>query len=224
MAKKCSTKPGRSVVCGPCWGRDEIESMVRAIENHEVLARESKSSLVESRGELLALEDKLRREKLLLSDRQLMLDEVQMRLSRLSEEELPLQCSIQTKTRILAELELKSDLATEWKVVKEDIAALISERDALSFRKASDELTVRLCGEAIVGCNGAIKELMCRVVTSSEKNASIEARVSSLESVLLSSCVGCESSCVGCRSVTALRCILDPLRVVPNCLFRRSTL
>lgn len=109
-----------------------------------------------------------------------------MRLSRLSEEELPLQCSIQTKTRILAELELKSDLATEWKVVKEDIAALISERDALSFRKASDELTVRLCGEAIVGCNGAIKELMCRVVTSSEKNASIEARVSSLESVLLS--------------------------------------
>ncbi|KAG0561773.1 hypothetical protein KC19_9G090800 [Ceratodon purpureus] len=184
MAKKGSK--GRSGVCGPCWGRDEIESMVRAIKNHEVIAQESKTELAESRAELLALEDKLRREKLLLGDRELMLGEVQMRLERLSEEELPLQCSIEAKKRNLVEFEQNSDLATETSVVKEEIAKLLSERDALSFSKASDQLTVRLCGEAIVGCNGAIKELQCRVLRSSEKNALIETRVSSLESVLMS--------------------------------------
>lgn len=87
MAKKMSSKSARSV-SRPCWETEVIESMVRAIEYHEVLAKECKSSLIESRRELSPIEDKLQREKLLLSDRQLMLDKVKLRLNHISKEEI----------------------------------------------------------------------------------------------------------------------------------------
>lgn len=109
-------------------------------------------------------------------------------MSRLNEEELPLQCIVEEKSRTLANLELNGTSLTysESVALHKDIATLTTKRDGLSFRKASDEVTVRLCGEAIAGCSGQIKDLHCALRTSTESNLRTKSRVSSLESVLLS--------------------------------------
>lgn len=188
MARKASNKTWRVTACGPRWGREDIDGMVVAIECHQGLAEKCDVLLVESRRELEAIEDKLRREKFLRSDRQLMLDEVKLRLSWLSDEELPLHCSVEEKNRALAVLESNSPLTCEALAVelRRDIAALTTKKEGLAFRKASDEVTVRLCGEAIAGCTDEINDLQCSLETSTERNARTECRVSSLRSSLVS--------------------------------------
>ena len=187
MAKKTGPKSARTTY-GPCWSRDEVESMSRSIEFHEGLAQECKSTLVDSREECSAIEDKLRREKLLLSDRQLMLNEVTLRLSQISEGEIPLRHDVESKTWELAELEVKGDLGSqaESEVVRKDIAALSTRRDALFFKRSLEELTAWICREAIVECTAQITELQDALRTSSESLKETECTVQSLEKVLLS--------------------------------------
>ena len=186
MAKKAVNKSVRRSR-GPRWGTEETETMVRAIECHEVLLCECKSMLVANRREVESIENKLRREKLLMSDRQLMLDDAEVRLARLTTEVLLIQCALEAKSQTLADLEVGLGAGSlETAALINDVAALTSERDSLAFRKASDELTVRRCGEAIADCSGQVKELEFALRTSTESTARTESRVSCLESSLIS--------------------------------------
>lgn len=94
---------------------------------------------------------------------------------------------MEEKTRALAVLENGLGSASiETVALRKDIAALTSDRDGLSFRKAADEHSVRLCREAIAGCTCNVKELEGALRTSSESTARSEVRVSCLESSLSS--------------------------------------
>ena len=190
MGVKGSAKGVKSVG-GPGWEREEIESMVRAIEYHEGLVGESKILAAESRKELLAVEDKLQREKLLLSDRHLMLDEVNARLKSISEEELPLTAALKEKYIAmdcvsLAEIggTLGEGERREAIGLQKQIDGLKSKKDAMTFQKASDQLTVRVCVKDISGCTNVIEELEGALQKTSETNRLSESRVSCLESVL----------------------------------------
>lgn len=98
-----------------------------------------------------------------------------------------LQCVVEEKTQALAVLENGLGSASiEIVALRKDIAALTPDRDGLSFRKATDEHSVRICREAIAGCTCNVKELKRALRTSSKSTARTKVRVSCLKSSLSS--------------------------------------
>jgi hypothetical protein len=89
-----------------------------------------------------------------------MLEELKLCLSCISKEELLVQIALEAKALLLAELELKSNVANceESVVVTRETVALTTQRDTLSFKKASNEITVQLYGD-IAGYNRHIAKL-----------------------------------------------------------------
>ncbi|KAG0568370.1 hypothetical protein M758_6G013100 [Ceratodon purpureus] len=71
---------------GPCWERHEVESMVAIIQNSANFVAVLKVLVEESQREKVSLEGKLRRAKMLLSDRQMMLDDSAAEVAKYVEE------------------------------------------------------------------------------------------------------------------------------------------
>jgi flagellar biosynthesis/type III secretory pathway chaperone len=172
----------------PIWDADDLDSMASIIKKNTKLVENCRVLLRESTADRGLVADKLRRARILLSDRQAMMDDSKHHLKELSEQEQALQTVIAQKRSLLADLEISgsSEGCEESRQLRSDIANSEAKNESFCFKKALEERTILQSSKAVAACNSAIFDLESDLERSTNKNMEIETRVSSLEGLLLS--------------------------------------
>ncbi|KAG0556780.1 hypothetical protein KC19_11G078700 [Ceratodon purpureus] len=185
MVKKPHNRAGRHGVA-PTWLPEEVEGLTKVISSTKELLVEGTLRLDQSREELVSVEDRLRRTKLLRSDRKAMLSESNSQLVRLGEQEKELRSTLDLKALRLRELELYDDPISreELKPVADEVSRVNAEVESILFKKGLEESTIRMYVSAIAGCEDTVLEMEATKSEKAAKHMACESRVESLKLIL----------------------------------------
>jgi hypothetical protein len=189
MEKKVSGRGrGKELPISPTWNAEDLESMASVIKKNTKLVEDCRVLLSESIAERGLVEDKLRRARILLSDRQAMMDKSTHQLKELNEQENTLKTVIAQKRSLLVGLEISDSSrgCEESMQLRLDIATDEAKYESFAFKKGLEERTILRSSKAVASCESAILDLESELERSTNKNLEIETRVSSLEGLLQS--------------------------------------
>lgn len=169
---------------GPSWERQEVESMVAIIQNCANSVAELKVLLEGSQRERVSLEDKLRRAKMLLSDRQMMLDDSAAEVAKCVEDLRSVKRAIAKKSELVTELEVASSDSEALSHLKREITNDEATCEKLIFHQGMEERTVARSQKVVLACEVDTIELSDQLESTIKRHTETEHRVSSMEKLV----------------------------------------
>lgn len=184
VGKKWKGKGNKDSKCSeavPNWIESEISDMHETIVITERLLSKSKKELEESRARTEELEGEVRRAKIMLSDRELMIEESKVQKTNLCEQEVLLQRRIFEKEEALSCGTSKDSLQLMALLVADK-----AEMEEVAVTRSLLEQTGAHSSSVILGCKRIISSAESRLAESIHCCCEVSARVLSVESLLSS--------------------------------------
>lgn len=169
---------------GPSWEREEVESMVAIIQNCANSVVEIKVILEGNQLEKVSLEDKLRRAKMLLSDRQMILDDSGAEVAKCVEELRSVKSAIAKKSELVTALEVGSSNSEALSHLRREITNNEATCEKLIFHQGMEERTVARSQKVVLACEVDTVELSDQLENTIKRHAESQHRVLSMEKLV----------------------------------------